>query len=66
MFEVFIHIVFQNGFVFRFRIYYPGEISLIKKEVMPDGMIRYRDTEESLNLERSMVQLPTLTSSLHG
>lgn len=33
---------------------------------MPDGMIRYRDTEESLNLERSMVQLPTLTSSLHG
>lgn len=33
---------------------------------MPDGMIRYIDTEESLKLERSMVQLPTLTSSLHG
>lgn len=29
-------------------------------------MIRYKDTEESLNLERLMVQLPTLTSSLHG
>lgn len=58
--------IMKNGFVFRFRIYYPGEISLIKKELMPDGMIRYRDTEESLNLERSMVQLPTLTSSLHG
>lgn len=58
--------IMKNGFVFRFRIYYPGELSLIKKELMPDGMIRYRDTEESLNLERSMVQLPTLTSSLHG
>lgn len=33
---------------------------------MTDGMIRYKDTEESLSLERSMVQLPILTSSLHG
>lgn len=33
---------------------------------MTDGMVRYRDTEKSLNLERSLVQLPILTSSLHG
>ncbi|XP_050522298.1 nucleolar protein 6 [Daktulosphaira vitifoliae] len=58
--------VMKNGFVFRYRIYYPGEVSLLKKEVMPDGMVRYKDTDESLNLERLMVQLPTLTSSLHG
>ncbi|VVC45437.1 Hypothetical protein CINCED_3A008556 [Cinara cedri] len=58
--------IMKNGFVFRFRIYYPGQISLLKKEVLPDGMIRYRDTEESLILERSMIQLPTLTSSIHG
>ncbi|XP_050422991.1 nucleolar protein 6 [Adelges cooleyi] len=58
--------VMKNGFVFRFRIYYPGEVALLKKETMPDGMVRYRDTEESVQLERSMVQLPTLTSSLHG
>ena len=32
----------------------------------PEGMIKMRDTDESLHLERETVALPRLTSTLHG
>jgi U3 small nucleolar RNA-associated protein 22 len=45
---------------------YQREISLLKETITPEGVKKYRDTEESLALEKSIVHLPKLTSSLHG
>jgi U3 small nucleolar RNA-associated protein 22 len=42
------------------------EISLLKKTTTPEGVTKYRDTEESLDLEKRIVHLPKLSSALHG
>lgn len=52
--------------VFRLRIVYPGEIALMKKGVTADGVVFYRDSDESLLLEKRGVHLPKLTSALSG
>lgn len=56
----------QEGFVFRVRIVYPREVSLLKATTTPDGKLCYRDTPESLALERDYLHLPKLTGALHG
>lgn len=58
--------VLKDGFVFRLHVAHPREISLLKEIITPEGVTKYRDTEESLALEKSIVHLPKLTSSLHG
>jgi len=52
--------------VFRLQMAHHREISLLKQMITPEGVTKYRDTEESLALEKSIVHLPKLTSSLHG
>jgi hypothetical protein len=42
------------------------EISLLKQTTTPEGVTKYRDTEEALALEKRIVHLPKLTSALHG
>ncbi|XP_066597044.1 nucleolar protein 6 isoform X2 [Prorops nasuta] len=58
--------VFKNGFVFRLRIAHQKEIAFMKQQIGEDGVIKYRDTEESLNLETKLFHLPKLSSALHG
>jgi U3 small nucleolar RNA-associated protein 22 len=52
--------------VFHLHVAHQREISLLKQMTTPEGITKYRDTEESLALEKSIVHLPKLTSSLHG
>lgn len=53
-------------FLFRFTIAVPREVALLKKEVTQKGVTKYRDTPESLQLERDTVLLPRLTVCLHS
>ncbi|KAL0117298.1 hypothetical protein PUN28_010271 [Cardiocondyla obscurior] len=57
--------VYQNGFVFRLRVAHQKEIALMK-QVKEDGVIKYRDSEESIELENKLFRLPKLSSALHG
>ncbi|XP_059490211.1 nucleolar protein 6 [Neocloeon triangulifer] len=58
--------VLKEGFVFRMQVYHAREISLLKEMTTPQGLIKYKDTEESLALEMKYQHLPKLTSALHG
>ncbi|XP_043670065.1 nucleolar protein 6 [Vespula pensylvanica] len=63
----FTHIdVFKDGFVFRLRVAHQKEIAFLKHQVDEDGVIKYRDNEESIELEKKLFQLPKLSSALHG
>lgn len=58
--------VFKDGFVFRLRVVHQKEIGLMKQQIGIDGVVKYRDTEESLWMERELVMMPKLTSALLG
>lgn len=56
----------KNNYIFRVELSYLREIALAKSHRTPEGMMKMRDTPESLELEKQMVALPKLTSTLHG
>ncbi|XP_069482963.1 nucleolar protein 6 [Ambystoma mexicanum] len=58
--------VYKDGFVFRIQVAYHREPHFMKELVTPDGMLKYRDTEESRKLEMETLHLPYLTSTVHG
>ncbi|KAI4493829.1 hypothetical protein M0804_002005 [Polistes exclamans] len=58
--------VFKDGFVFRLRVAHQKEIALLKHQVDEDGVVKYRDNEESIELEKKLFLLPKLSSTLHG
>ncbi|XP_077278515.1 nucleolar protein 6 Mat89Ba [Temnothorax americanus] len=57
--------VYQDGFVFRLKVAHQKEIALMK-QVKENGVIKYRDNEESIELENKLFHLPKLSSALHG
>lgn len=58
--------VYKDGFVFRLRVAVQKEISCLKQQLSEDGVIQYKDNEESVELEIKLFELPKLTSALHG
>ncbi|XP_055379758.1 nucleolar protein 6 [Condylostylus longicornis] len=60
-----IHIL-NNGYLYKIEISHPKEIALLKKTTTEKGVIRYVDTEESIQLEKRLIILPKVTSALHG
>lgn len=58
--------VMKDGFVFRLTVAHQKEIVLLKQQIGDDGVIKYRDNNASIELERKLFQLPKLTSALHG
>uniref|UniRef100_K7G936 Nucleolar protein 6 n=1 Tax=Pelodiscus sinensis TaxID=13735 RepID=K7G936_PELSI len=58
--------IISDGYVFRLQVAYHREPQILKEVVTPEGMLKYRDTEESRQLELETLHLPYLTSSLHG
>uniref|UniRef100_A0A7M4FBZ1 Nucleolar protein 6 n=1 Tax=Crocodylus porosus TaxID=8502 RepID=A0A7M4FBZ1_CROPO len=58
--------VYKDGYVFRLQVAYHREPQILKEVVTPEGMLKYRDTEESQQLELETLHLPYLTSCLHG
>lgn len=57
---------FIDNYLYRFVIAVPREFVLLKKEVTQKGITKYRDTPESLALERETILLPRLNVSLHS
>ncbi|XP_061172085.1 nucleolar protein 6-like isoform X1 [Saccostrea echinata] len=58
--------VVKDNYVFRIVLGYTREIALSKMIKTPEGMVKYKDNEEALALEREIQSLPRLTSTLHG
>lgn len=55
----------SDGYMFRYTIAVPREIALHMKEVSTKGVTKYRSTNQSLTMERELILLPKLTTSLH-
>lgn len=51
--------------MFRYKIAVPREIALHMKEVTSKGITKYRDTPQSVRMERDLMLIPKITVSLH-
>lgn len=58
--------VFYKGLVFRYSIFHPKEISLVKRTVNEQGVISYKENKESAALERELDIGPKVCSALKG
>ncbi|XP_011497829.1 PREDICTED: nucleolar protein 6 [Ceratosolen solmsi marchali] len=58
--------VLKDGLPFRLRIASQKEIGLLKQLTDEDGVKKYRDTEESMELEAKLFHLPKITGALSG
>ncbi|XP_072269627.1 nucleolar protein 6 [Pyxicephalus adspersus] len=58
--------VYKDGYVLRLQVAYHRDPQYIKELVTPEGMLKYRETEESQQLELETIHLTQLTSTLHG
>lgn len=58
--------VLKDGFVFRLEVAHQKEVALLKREISEDRIRKYRDNEESIELEKRLFHLPKLSSALHG
>ncbi|XP_013174071.1 PREDICTED: nucleolar protein 6 [Papilio xuthus] len=57
--------VLKNGLVFRLKIAHPKEITLLQRE-MENGVVKHRESEEAVMLQRETVLLPRVRGALHG
>ncbi|XP_064073088.1 nucleolar protein 6 [Vanessa tameamea] len=57
--------VLKNGLVFRLQIAHPKEITLLRRQV-EGGVVKFKESAESVELERETVALPRLRGALHG
>uniref|UniRef100_A0A2C9LX97 Nucleolar protein 6 n=1 Tax=Biomphalaria glabrata TaxID=6526 RepID=A0A2C9LX97_BIOGL len=58
--------VLKDGYVFRIKIVNTKELAVLRTHKTDDGMVKFRETDESLALEREIIALPYITSLLHG
>ncbi|XP_043280434.1 nucleolar protein 6 [Venturia canescens] len=58
--------VLKEGFVFRLEVAHQKEVALLKREISEDHVQKYRDNDESIELEKRLFHLPKLSSALHG
>ncbi|KAL1117563.1 hypothetical protein AAG570_003878 [Ranatra chinensis] len=59
-------VILQNGYAFRLFLANTKEIALLKERITPEGVLQYRDTPESIELERKFINLPKISGALHG
>lgn len=52
--------------MFRLRIAHQKEIACLKQQITENGVIQYKDNEDSIELENKLFNLPKLTGALHG
>lgn len=58
--------IFYEGFVFRYHLYLPREIGLLKKELINNGVTVYKESLESKAMEQKLDILPKVTGALKG
>uniref|UniRef100_A0A0A9W1N5 Nucleolar protein 6 n=3 Tax=Lygus hesperus TaxID=30085 RepID=A0A0A9W1N5_LYGHE len=59
-------VVFRDGFIFRIFLAYSKQIGILKQRVGESGLRQYRDTNESIAIEKKFINLPKLTGALYG
>ena len=63
--DVKFYFLFQDGFVFRIKITHYREMVLLQKNNTTEDL-KEDDEKRAKELEREIVHLPLLTSTLHG
>ncbi|EFA06414.1 nucleolar protein 6 [Tribolium castaneum] len=58
--------VLYEGYVFRYRLYLPREVGLLKRESTNNGVTTYKDTPMSRDIELQLGILPRVTGALKG
>lgn len=58
--------ILKDGYVFRLKVIHQKEIALMKQEISTNGILKYRDSPESIEMEKETIILPKITSALHG
>ncbi|KAF2885231.1 hypothetical protein ILUMI_20950 [Ignelater luminosus] len=58
--------VFYEGLVFRFSLYLPKEVSILKKFTTLNGSTAFEETVQSVKIEKSLHILPKTIGALHG
>nr|XP_023013750.1 nucleolar protein 6 [Leptinotarsa decemlineata] len=58
--------VLYEGLVFRYRLYVPREIGLLKKVAAENGLICFRESEESFEIEKILRIMPRIVGALKG
>ncbi|KAJ8985714.1 hypothetical protein NQ317_014364 [Molorchus minor] len=58
--------VFFQGLVFRYRLYVPKEVTLVKKSITENGITSFRDSLHSFNLENVLNVTPKIVGALKG
>lgn len=62
---IFLYLFASDGYMFRMKIAVPREIALMMKEVSSKGITKYKDTPESVRVERELILLPKISVALH-
>ncbi|GLV36428.1 Maternal transcript 89Ba [Carabus blaptoides fortunei] len=58
--------ILYKGLVFRFVLFHPKQIPLLKKHMDTKGIVSFRDTEDSVVAEQNYVVLPKVVGALSG
>nr|CAB3264395.1 nucleolar protein 6-like [Phallusia mammillata] len=58
--------VLMDGHVFRICVAYHREVTILQTHTTPDGMVKIRNTPQSLEIAKQTVHLPLLSSSING
>lgn len=58
-------VVNKDGYLFRLFLGYSKEIGLLKLKISEEGVRQYRDTPESLELEKKFIGLPKITGAIY-
>ncbi|KAK9506568.1 hypothetical protein O3M35_008472 [Rhynocoris fuscipes] len=56
----------KDDYIFRLHLGYSKEIGLLKQQISAEGVTYYRDTPESIVLEKKFINLPKITGALYG
>ncbi|XP_030756647.1 nucleolar protein 6 [Sitophilus oryzae] len=58
--------VFYEGLIFRYILYVPKEVALMKKATSDSGVVKYVESQNTLNIERDLNILPKIIGALKG
>lgn len=58
--------VYYGGLIFRYTIYHPKEIALLKKCINEEGIASYKDNKESIAMEKELNIAPKIFGALKG
>ncbi|GAB0092956.1 Nucleolar protein 6 [Sergentomyia squamirostris] len=57
--------ILKDGFIFRFQLAHAKDL-MLRKQVMVNGIVKQKDSPESLQFEKDLFILPRLSSALNG